>query len=97
MRSHTRNQKGQIQGVFFLVGKSNQSDQRTRILETEIEKFNDFIIGDYIDAYKNVTKKTFSGYKYVTEYCHHDHKWVLYLDDGSPGKLVFNIFQSSVV
>ena len=57
MRSHIRNQKGQTQGVFFLIGKSNQSDQRTRILETEIEKFNDFIIGDYIDAYKNVTKK----------------------------------------
>ena len=81
MRSHIRNQRGQTQGVFFLIGKSDESDQRTRILENEIEKFNDFIIGDYIDAYKNVTKKTFSGYKYVTEQCHHDHKWVLYLDD----------------
>jgi len=81
MRSHIRNQKGQSQGVFFLIGKSDPNDQRTKLLEDEIEKFNDFIIGDYIDAYKNVTKKTFSGYKYVTENCNHDHKWVLYLDD----------------
>ena len=87
MRSHIRNQRGQTQGVFFLIGKSDESDQRTRILENEIEKFNDFIIGDYIDAYKNVTKKTFSGYKYVTEQCHHDHQWVLYLDDDTlPGE-----------
>ena len=81
MRIHIRNQRNQTQGVLFLIGKGDESDQRTKILENEIEKFNDFIIGDYIDAYKNVTKKTFSGYKYVTEQCHHDHQWVLYLDD----------------
>ena len=81
MRSHIRNQKGQTQGVFFLIGQSDPNDQRTKILEAEVEKFEDFIIGDYIDAYRNVTKKTFTGYKYVTEHCHHDLKWVLYLDD----------------
>ena len=81
MRSHIRNQGGETKGVFFLIGHSDPNDSRTKILETEIEKFNDFIIGDYIDAYKNVTKKTFSGYKYITEYCNHDHHWVLFLDD----------------
>ena len=40
MRSHIRNQKGQTQGVFFLIGKSDESDQRTRILENEIEKLS---------------------------------------------------------
>ena len=43
--------------------------------------FDDFIIGDYVDSYKNLTQKTFSGYKYVTENCHQDLKWVLFLDD----------------
>ena len=81
MRSHIRNQRGQTEGIFFLIGRSDPNDGQTKILETEIEKFNDFIIGDYTDAYKNVTKKTFSGYKYVTEQCKHDHQWVLFLDD----------------
>jgi hypothetical protein len=44
--------------------------------------FNDFIIGDFIDSYKNVTMKTFSGYKYVSEYCSHDeNKLILMHDD----------------
>ena len=81
MRSHIRNQGGQNDGVFFLIGKSAPNDSRVKTLETEIEKFNDFIIGDYFDAYRNLTKKTFSGYKYVTENCHNDHKWILFLDD----------------
>merc|ERR1711990_16542 len=49
MRSHIRNQRGQTEGIFFLIGRSDPKDQRTKILETEIKKFNDFIIGDYID------------------------------------------------
>ena len=81
MRSYIRNQGGQTEGIFFLIGRSDSNDQRSKTLETEIEKFNDFIIGDYIDAYKNVTKKTFSGYKYVTENCQRNHDWVLFLDD----------------
>ena len=37
------------------MGRSYPNDQRTKILETEIAKFNDFIIGDYIDAHENDT------------------------------------------
>ena len=37
MRIHIRNQRNQTQGVFFLIGKSDESDQRTKILEYEIE------------------------------------------------------------
>ena len=44
--------------------------------------FNDFIIGDFIDSYRNITLKTFSGYKYVSEYCSHDeNKLILMHDD----------------
>ena len=38
-------------------------------LSLEIEEFDDFIVGDYIDTYKNLTLKTFSGYKYYHQYC----------------------------
>ena len=39
-------------------------------------QFNDFIVGDYLDTYGNLTLKTFSGYKYINEYCSSigDHK-----------------------
>ena len=32
-------------------------------------QFNDFIIGDYADNYENLPLKTFTGYKYINEYC----------------------------
>ena len=32
-------------------------------------QFNDFIIGDYIDTEENLKLKTFSGYKYINEFC----------------------------
>ena len=67
--------------MFFLIGQVDTQDRRSKILEAEIQKFDDFIIGDYVDSYKNLTKKTFSGYKYVTENCHRDLKWALFLDD----------------
>ena len=67
--------------MFFLIGHVNPTDHRSADLRAEIEKFDDFIIGDYVDSYKNLTQKTFSGYKYVTENCHQDLKWVLFLDD----------------
>ena len=38
-------------------------------LSLEIEEFDDFIVGDYIDSYKNLTLKTFSGYKYYHQFC----------------------------
>ena len=38
-------------------------------LSLEIEEFDDFIVGDYVDSYKNLTLKTFSGYKYYHQYC----------------------------
>ena len=67
--------------MFFLIGQVDTQDRRSKILEAEIQKFDDFIIGDYVDSYKNLTEKTFSGYKYVTENCHRDLKWALFLDD----------------
>ena len=67
--------------MFFLIGHVDPQDHRSADLRSEIEKFDDFITGDYVDSYKNLTQKTFSGYKYVTENCHQELKWALFLDD----------------
>ena len=62
--------------MFFLVGRADfngelgvDGQQKMMELEQEIEDFQDFIVGDYIDSYKNLTLKTFSGYKYFHQYC----------------------------
>ena len=76
LRSHLRNQKAEGQDMFFLIGqvdpndkKGVQGQKKMMDLEHEIEEFEDFIVGDYIDSYKNLTLKTFSGYKYYHQYC----------------------------
>ena len=66
MRSHIRNQGIGSEGIFFLVGKSTHATdlhvnaKRTADLESEIALHGDFIIGDYVDSYRNLTLKTFS-------------------------------------
>ena len=61
-------------------------EKRKKELDSEIRQFNDFVIGDYKDTYKNLTWKTFSGHQYFHEYCHNKNentkqKWVLMQDD----------------
>ena len=62
MRSHHRNQEIKSEGIFFLVGKqaTDWNDKRNAELESEIVSHGDFIIGDYVDSYRNLTMKTFS-------------------------------------
>ena len=64
MRSHLRNQEIRSEGIFFLVGKNahttDLNDKRIAELESEIVLHGDFIIGDYVDSYRNLTMKTFS-------------------------------------
>ena len=76
LRSHLRNQKAEGQDMFFLIGQVDSNDKKgvqgqkkMMDLGQEIEEFEDFIVGDYIDSYKNLTLKTFSGYKYFHQYC----------------------------
>ena len=47
--------------ILFLIGR-HEGDSR---LEGEIEKYDDFIIGDFIDSYNNLTLKTLTGYREV--------------------------------
>ena len=43
--------------------------------------FKDFIIGDFIDSYKNITLKTFIAYKYVPEYCSNNESRLILIHD----------------
>ena len=63
VRSHIRNQQSKFNRTFFLIGSVQVEDSRKFHLDIEIERFNDFIIGDYIDAYRNLTRKSYSAYK----------------------------------
>ena len=63
VRSHIRNQRSKFNQTFFLVGTVPDEDSRKKQLAAEIKNFNDFIIGDYIDAYRNVTRKSYTAYR----------------------------------
>ena len=50
--------------MLFLIGfDSKETKKEKKIIENEIQEFGDFIIGDYFDAYHNLTKKV-SFYNY---------------------------------
>ena len=55
--------------------------KRKNELQKEMKRFNDFIIGDFIDSYRNITLKTFSAYKYVSEYCSNNENRVILIHD----------------
>lgn len=68
--------------------------KRENELQKEMKRFNDFIIGDFIDSYKNITLKTFSAYKYVSEYCSNNGNRVILIhdDDILINEINFNSF-----
>ena len=51
-------------------------------LEEEMETYDDFIIGDFVDSYRNLTLKTLTSYTYFAEYCNPKiTKWIVLNDD----------------
>ena len=52
----------------FLVGQKGQAENHeiSEKLESEILKYNDIILGNFSDNYKNLPLKTYFGYKYIT-------------------------------
>ena len=37
-------------------------NKRAKLLHKEIDTYNDFIIGDFVDSYDNLTYKTMTAY-----------------------------------
>ena len=70
------------QTAFYVIGLSNLKPSDKYALEGEIEIHEDFIIGDFIDSYRNLTMKTLTSYTYFSQYCNSNStKWIVLNDD----------------
>jgi hypothetical protein len=72
--------------VAFLLGKTHNKTLE-RILWLEHAKYNDTIMGDFIDTYHNLTLKGVMGFRWISQYCSHAD-FVLKLDDD----MIVNMF-----
>ena len=65
--------------IFFLFGTVENTTDNDRLL-SESNKYQDIVIADFHDSYKNLTRKVLTGLKWVTEYCA-GAKYILKVDD----------------
>lgn len=80
-----------ILGVVFMLGISRGQEldtRKTTKLQDEIDEFGDIVLGDFIDTYRNLTRKTIMAYEWVTSYCR-EAQMVVKTDDD----VFVNIFQ----
>ena len=51
-------------------------------LKNELKIYDDFIVGDFVDSYKNLTLKTLTSYTYFADHCDSSTtKWIVMKDD----------------
>ena len=66
--------------LVFLLGMENPLDPDLQIyqadlnsiktsIEAEVKDYNDIVMGNFRDAYRNMTYKSMMGYKWILEYC----------------------------
>ena len=76
---------------YFVFGNPKRSrptiqSAQMEAFEHEHSTFDDFVIGDFVDSYNNLTLKTMTGHRFLnSEYfdsCH-NRKWVMFHDDDS--------------
>lgn len=53
---------------IFLVGKPDNIESLSRLKE-EKTQFNDLLVGNYADSYRNLTLKVIHGFNWSTNYC----------------------------
>jgi len=63
----------------FIVGLSLNKTLNDRILE-ESDHFGDIVQVNFIDSYQNLTHKTISGIKWISQYCYNS-KFAIKVDD----------------
>ena len=63
--------------MLFLLGSG---ETLRRELTSESEKYDDLIIGDFIDNYENLPIKTYLGFQYFSEFCYPQKKIVIFQD-----------------
>uniref|UniRef100_A0AC34Q6S9 Hexosyltransferase n=1 Tax=Panagrolaimus sp. JU765 TaxID=591449 RepID=A0AC34Q6S9_9BILA len=62
------NQKLDSQIILFFVGKSQDVEIQKKV-EQESEKFNDLVVVDFFDSYKNLSIKMYTVLKWSQIYC----------------------------
>ncbi|XP_071942229.1 beta-1,3-galactosyltransferase 1-like [Antedon mediterranea] len=65
--------------TIFLLAKTNDKELQS-VVEEENKEFNDLIMEDFQDTYKNLTLKTMMGMKWASMYCP-SAKYVMKTDD----------------
>lgn len=62
----------QILAVVFMLGSADAPGANTDIVKLDAEwvKFGDIIMGDLVDTYRNLSRKTIMAYNWLTSFCH---------------------------
>ena len=68
--------------LAFLIGKDANYSTNEREQTFESEVFQDVVLGDFQDTYKNLTRKILMGLKWVTKFCS-GAQYILKADDDS--------------
>ncbi|XP_037045011.1 beta-1,3-galactosyltransferase 5-like [Bradysia coprophila] len=57
--------------IFVLANSNGQEDDEANNnkLKEEADRYGDVIMGDFVDAYRNLTLKTIMAYDWITSYC----------------------------
>ena len=71
--------KGKHLQKFFVIGRKKDEDFSKELLD-EMEQYDDFVVGDFVDSYLNLTMKTFVAHTFAQEHCH-EAEWVVLHDD----------------
>lgn len=68
--------------LYFIFGQSIKGDSKA--FTDEMNKFDDIVIGDFIDSYNNLTLKTWTGHRFINSGYFANCKnvnWVIFHDD----------------
>ena len=68
---------------FFVIGLRNGEKQYEEAeLKEEMRINRDFIVGNFVDSYRNLTLKTLTSYTYFEQYCDASKtQWIILNDD----------------
>lgn len=65
--------------LVFMLGKTD--NQATNdLLDLEMDTYNDLVMGDFLDTYKNLTHKAVMSLKWISEFCN-TTSWIIKVDD----------------
>ena len=70
--------------LYFVLGKSDSKTSEISITQ-EIETFDDIVIGDFVDSYRNLTMKTLAAHTFLnsSHFSPCSTNWVIFHDDDS--------------